>query len=64
MFSAAGASINLPFLPILPAQILLGNLLYEVGQVTIATDRVEPEDALPSQHRPDRTGSEHRRQSR
>ncbi len=43
MFSAAGASLFLPFLPMLPSQILLNNLLYDVGQLTIPTDRVDAE---------------------
>jgi len=50
MFSAAGASAFLSFLPLLPSQILLNNLLYDVGQMTIPTDRVDPEMlARPSQ---------------
>ena len=43
MFSAAGASIFLSFLPMLPSQILLNNLLYNAGQLVIPTDRVDPE---------------------
>ena len=43
MFSAAGASIFLSFLPMLPSQILLNNLLYNTGQLVIPTDRVDPE---------------------
>jgi P-type Mg2+ transporter len=43
MFSAAGASLLLAFLPMLPTQILLNNLLYDVGEMTIPTDRVDPE---------------------
>jgi Mg2+-importing ATPase len=43
MFSAAGASLLLGFLPMLPTQILLNNLLYDVGEMTIPTDRVDPE---------------------
>ncbi len=50
MFSAAGASVFLSFLPLLPSQILLNNLLYDTGQMTIPTDRVDPEMlARPSQ---------------
>jgi Mg2+-importing ATPase len=41
MFSMAAASIFLPFLPMLPTQILLNNLLYDIAQVTIPTDRVD-----------------------
>jgi len=43
MFSAAGASLFLDFLPMLPSQILLNNLLYDVGQLAIPTDNVDPE---------------------
>ena len=43
MFSAAGASVFLSFLPMLPSQILLNNLLYDVGQLAIPTDNVDPE---------------------
>jgi Mg2+-importing ATPase len=43
MFSAAGASLFLSFLPMLPSQILLNNLLYDVGQLAIPTDRVDSE---------------------
>jgi Mg2+-importing ATPase len=43
MFSAAGASIFLPFLPMTPTQILLNNLLYDVSELTIPTDRVDEE---------------------
>ena len=43
MFSAAGASVFLTFLPMLPTQILLNNLLYDSGQLAIPTDRVDPE---------------------
>jgi len=43
MFSAAGASLFLSFLPMLPSQILLNNLLYDVGQLAIPTDEVDPE---------------------
>ena len=43
MFSMAGASLFLPFLPLLPKQILLTNLLTDLPEMTIATDRVDPE---------------------
>jgi P-type Mg2+ transporter len=43
MFSAAGASIFLKFLPMLPTQILLNNLLYDVSEMTIPTDNVDAE---------------------
>ena len=41
MFSMAAASIFLPYLPMLPTQILLNNFLYDLSQVTIPTDRVD-----------------------
>jgi P-type Mg2+ transporter len=43
MFSAAGGSLLLNFLPMTPTQILLNNLLYDTGEMTIPTDRVDPE---------------------
>jgi Mg2+-importing ATPase len=43
MLSMAVASILLPFLPMLPVQVLLNNFLYDVAQLTIPTDRVDPE---------------------
>jgi Mg2+-importing ATPase len=43
MFSAAGASLFLSYLPMLPSQILLNNLLYDVGQLAIPGDNVDPE---------------------
>jgi Mg2+-importing ATPase len=41
MFSMAGASVFLPFLPLLPKQILLMNFLTDLPELTIATDRVD-----------------------
>jgi Mg2+-importing ATPase len=41
MFSMAGAFVFLPFLPMLPMQILLNNFLYDLSQVTIPTDNVD-----------------------
>jgi Mg2+-importing ATPase len=41
MLSAAVASLFLPFLPMLPVQILLNNLLYSFGQLSIPTDHVD-----------------------
>lgn len=41
MFSMAGASLFLPFLPLLPKQILLTNLLTDFPEMTIATDSVD-----------------------
>jgi P-type Mg2+ transporter len=43
MFSMAGISLFLPFLPLLPSQILLTNLLTDFPEMTIATDRVDRE---------------------
>ncbi|MEA5598819.1 magnesium-translocating P-type ATPase [Rivularia sp. UHCC 0363] len=43
MFSMAGLSLFLPFLPLLPSQILLTNLLTDFPELTIATDRVDRE---------------------
>jgi Mg2+-importing ATPase len=43
MFSAAGASALLSFLPMLPSQILLNNLLYDSSQLAIPTDNVDEE---------------------
>jgi Mg2+-importing ATPase len=43
MFSMAGASLFLPFLPLLPKQILLTNLLTDFPEMTIATDSVDRE---------------------
>ena len=43
MFSVAGAAVFLTFLPMAPVQILLNNLLYDVSQSTITTDRVDDE---------------------
>ncbi|HTI10524.1 MAG TPA: magnesium-translocating P-type ATPase [Puia sp.] len=42
MFSMAGASLFLPFLPLLPKQVLLTNLLTDIPEMTIATDAVDP----------------------
>lgn len=41
MVSMAGASLFLPFLPMLPTQILLNNFLYDLSQLTIPTDAVD-----------------------
>ena len=43
MFSVLGAIIYLPFLPMLPIQVLLNNFIYDFSQVTISSDTVEPE---------------------
>ena len=50
MFSAAAASAVLSFLPMLPSQILLNNLLYDSSQLAIPTDRVDEEQLLAPAH--------------
>ena len=50
MFSAATASVLLSFLPMLPGQILLNNLLYDAGQLAIPGDRVDKEQLLAPSH--------------
>ena len=44
MFSMAAATLFLPFLPMLPLQILLNNLLYDVSEITLPMDNVDAED--------------------
>jgi Mg2+-importing ATPase len=46
MLSMTGASIFLPFLPMLPTQILLNNFLYDMSQVSIPTDEVDSDSIL------------------
>ncbi|MFD8708711.1 magnesium-translocating P-type ATPase [Kitasatospora sp. NPDC059648] len=50
MFSAAGASLFLSFLPMLPSQILLNNLLYDTSQLAIPTDNVDEEQVRRPAH--------------
>ncbi|MEV1247734.1 magnesium-translocating P-type ATPase [Nonomuraea sp. NPDC050022] len=50
MFSAAGASLLLGFLPMLPSQILLNNLLYDTSQLAIPTDNADPEQLARPSH--------------
>ncbi len=50
MFSAAAASAVLSFLPMLPSQILLNNLLYDSSQLAIPTDRVDEEQLRAPSH--------------
>ena len=50
MFSAAAASAVLTFLPMLPSQILLNNLLYDSSQLAIPTDRVDDEQLHAPSH--------------
>jgi Mg2+-importing ATPase len=44
MVSMAGATLFLPFLPLLPIQVLLNNLLYDLSEVALPFDRVEADD--------------------
>ena len=46
MFSMAGATLILPFLPMLPIQILLNNLIYNVSEIAIPFDNVDPETVV------------------
>jgi Mg2+-importing ATPase len=50
MFSAAAASAVLKFLPMLPGQILLNNLLYDSSQLAIPTDHVDQEQLVAPAH--------------
>ena len=50
MFSAAAASSFLKFLPMLPSQILLNNLLYDTSQLAIPTDHVDEEQLRAPSH--------------
>ena len=43
MFSMALASVVIPFLPLLPTQILVGNFLYDAAQIALPTDHVDDE---------------------
>jgi len=43
MFSMAGGSLFLPFLPMLPTQILLNNMLYDISEIPIPLDNVDNE---------------------
>ncbi len=46
MFSVLGASIFLPYVPMLPIQVLTNNLLYDFSQIPIPTDNVDPEQII------------------
>lgn len=50
MFSAAGASFFLSFLPMSPVQILLTNGLYDISQLSIPTDNVDHESLIKPRH--------------
>jgi Mg2+-importing ATPase len=55
MFSMLGASALLPFLPMLPIQILIQNLLYDISQISIPWDRMD-KDYLETPHKWDSKG--------
>ena len=46
MFSMAGAALFLPFLPMLPTQILLNNILYDISEIPIPLDEVDTEELI------------------
>jgi Mg2+-importing ATPase len=46
MFSMAGGALFLPFLPMLPTQILLNNMLYDISEIPIPMDNVDEEDLM------------------
>jgi Mg2+-importing ATPase len=50
MFSMAGATLILPFLPMLPIQVLLNNLLYDVSELPIPLDEVDDEVVARPEH--------------
>jgi P-type Mg2+ transporter len=50
MFSMAGAALILPFLPMLPVQVLLNNLLYDLSEVAIPLDEVDDELVAEPRH--------------
>jgi P-type Mg2+ transporter len=49
MFSMAGASLILPFLPMMPTQILLNNMLYDLSEAAIPLDRVDADEVKQPQ---------------
>jgi Mg2+-importing ATPase len=50
MFSLVGASLIVPFLPLLPTQVLLNNLLYDTSQLSIPVDNVDEEQLRRPSH--------------
>jgi len=50
MFSMAAATLFLPFLPLLPAQVLLNNLLYDLSEFPIPMDNVDSATLQKPQH--------------
>lgn len=61
MLSMAVASVALPFLPMLPTQILLNNLVYDLSEVGIPFDEVHREPSRGRRCGPWRTSSASRR---
>lgn len=49
-YSMSVASLVIPFLPLLPTQILLNNLIYDASQLTLPSDSVDEEDLRRPQH--------------
>jgi Mg2+-importing ATPase len=49
MFSMAGASLFLPFLPMQPVQILLNNVLYDMSEATVPLDEVDQNEIMAPQ---------------
>lgn len=50
MLSAALGSVVLPFLPMAPSQVLLQDLMYDSSQLTIPSDKVDPEQTAKPSH--------------
>ncbi len=50
VFSMAGATLFLPFLPMTPTQIILNNFLYDLSQVTIPSDAVDKSYIVKPRH--------------
>lgn len=50
MFSMAGAALFLPFLPMLPTQVLLNNILYDLSETVIPLDEVDGLETSAPQH--------------
>lgn len=50
MFSMAAATLFLPFLPLLPAQVLLNNLLYDLSEFPIPMDNVDSDTLQKPRH--------------
>jgi len=50
MFSMAGGVVFLPFLPMLPVQVLLNNLLYDVSEIAIPLDNVDEQSIMRPCH--------------